>query len=48
MIDKYGSDIPRIVDSIKSNSVTDKLIADVIFSTIHRSKGMTYNMPCIY
>lgn len=45
MIDKYGSDIPRIVDSIKSNSVTDKLIADVLFSTIHRSKGMTYNMP---
>jgi superfamily I DNA/RNA helicase len=45
MVSKYGSDIPKIIDSIKNNSITEKERADVIFSTIHRSKGMTYNMP---
>ncbi len=45
MIYKYGSDIPRIVDSIKNNSVNEKSEADVIFSTMHRSKGMTYSVP---
>lgn len=45
MIYKYGSDIPRIVDGIKNNSVKEKYEADVIFSTIHRAKGQTYLLP---
>lgn len=45
MITKYGNMIPSIVDSIKNNTITRKEYADVIFSTIHRSKGQTYNIP---
>lgn len=45
MIDKYGSKIIDIVDGIKNNAVDKKENADIIFSTIHRSKGMTYLMP---
>lgn len=45
IVDNYGSDIPKIVDSIKDNTVNKKEIADVVFSTIHRSKGQTYSIP---
>lgn len=45
MITKYGYKIPQIVDGIKNNTVTKKDYADVIFSTIHRSKGQTYTIP---
>lgn len=45
MINKYGYKTPQIVDGIKNNTVTKKEIADVIFSTIHRSKGQTYVIP---
>jgi len=45
MIEKYGSRIPKIVDGIKNNTTTKKENADVIFSTIHRSKGQTYLIP---
>lgn len=45
MVTKYGSKIPRIVDNIRKNTVTNKSNANVIFSTMHRSKGQTYNIP---
>lgn len=45
MVKKYGSRIIDIVDGIKHNAVTKKEIADILFSTIHRSKGQTYTMP---
>jgi len=45
MIEKYGSSIPNIVDSIKYNTVKQKNDANVLFSTIHRSKGQTYSIP---
>jgi hypothetical protein len=45
MIEKYGSSIPNIVDGIKYNTVKQKSDADVLFSTIHRSKGQTYSIP---
>ena len=45
MVKKYGHKIVDIVDGIKSNSVTKKEVADILFSTIHRAKGMTYSMP---
>lgn len=42
MVDTYGDSIPEMIDNIKYNTVTYKNKADVIFSTIHRSKGQTY------
>ena len=45
MVEKYGSSIVTIVDGIKNNAVTDKKKADIIFSTCHRAKGMTYSLP---
>jgi len=45
MVKKYGSRIIDIVNGIKNNSVTKKESADILFSTIHRSKGMSYSMP---
>ena len=45
MVKKYSSRIIDIVNGIKNNSVTKKESADILFSTIHRSKGMSYSMP---
>ena len=45
MVDKYGSKIIDIVDGIKNNAVTDKSKADIIFSTIHKSKGLSIDIP---
>ena len=45
MIEKYGSMIIDVVDNVKYNSVKEKSQADVLFSTIHRSKGQTYTIP---
>ena len=45
MVDKYGSSIVNIVDGIKNNAVTNKDKADIIFSTIHKSKGLTLSIP---
>jgi superfamily I DNA/RNA helicase len=45
MIYKYGSQIPKIIDGIKYNTTKTKEEANVIFSTIHRSKGQTYILP---
>lgn len=45
MVDKYGHKIIDIVDGIKNNTVTDKNKADIIFSTIHKAKGLTISIP---
>lgn len=45
MVDKYGDLIPKVIDGIKNNTVKDKDRADVLFSTIHRSKGQSYSIP---
>lgn len=47
MIEQYGSIIPELIDRIKDNVVKDKTKADIIFSTIHKSKGMTYSIPVL-
>jgi len=47
MIEQYGSIIPELIDRIKDNVVKDKTKADIIFSTIHKSKGMTYSVPVL-
>jgi len=45
MVDKYGSKIIDIVDGIKNNTVTDKNKADIMFSTCHKAKGLTIDIP---
>ena len=46
-INKYGNIIPSLIDKIKNNIVKDKSKANIIFSTIHKSKGMTYSIPVL-
>jgi len=45
LVEKYGSLIPQIVDGIKYNTVKEKSKANVLFSTCHKSKGMTFTIP---
>ncbi len=45
LIFKYGSKIPDMIDGIKNNTTKSKELANVIFSTVHRSKGQTYSIP---
>jgi F-box protein, helicase, 18 len=45
IVKKYGNDIYDIIKSIKQKHVAndDKQKADVVFSTVHRCKGMEYD-----
>lgn len=45
IVKKYGNRLPGIIRSIKEKHVTneDKHKAEMIFSTVHRSKGMEYD-----
>lgn len=45
IVEKYGNEIPTIIQTIKSKHVADgeKDAAEMIFSTVHRSKGMEYD-----
>ncbi|MCX7611115.1 MAG: AAA family ATPase [Ignavibacterium sp.] len=42
IVKKYGDELPKLVKLIKDNSVDYKKDADMIFSTVHRAKGMEY------
>ncbi|GCD10402.1 UvrD-helicase domain-containing protein [Clostridium tagluense] len=42
MVKKYGAQIPSLVESIEGNTVKSKETSQVIFTTIHKSKGMTF------
>ena len=44
MVKEYGSSIPELINKIKSSTTTKREKADVIFSTIHKSKGSTFKM----
>lgn len=46
IVERYGNKIPNILKRIKSKHVEndDKDEADIIFSTVHRSKGMEYDI----
>lgn len=46
-VEKYGSKIPEIIQKIEDNTVEDKSQADIIFTTIHKSKGQTYKIPMV-
>jgi len=45
IVKEYGDDIPDILNSLKQKHVEneDKYKAEIIFSTIHRCKGMEYD-----
>ena len=45
IVNEYGNEIPEIIKTIKDKHVPndDKEKADVIFSTVHRCKGMEYD-----
>ena len=45
IVKEYGNDIPQIIKNIKALHVGDdeKENAEMIFSTVHRSKGMEYD-----
>jgi superfamily I DNA/RNA helicase len=42
IVKKYGNELPRLVRLIRDSSVDDKKDSDMIFSTVHRAKGMEY------
>ncbi len=46
IVKKYGDDIPSIVKKIKDKHIDndDKEKAEIIFSTVHRCKGMEYDV----
>ena len=45
IVKEYGNEIPGIIKSLKEKHVgnEEKLKAEIIFSTVHRSKGMEYD-----
>lgn len=45
IVKKYGKQLPRLIKSIKEHHVKDeeKAQADMVFSTVHRCKGMEYD-----
>lgn len=45
MVNEYGRDLPRLMKLLKEKHVADndRSNADVIFSTVHRCKGMEYD-----
>ncbi len=46
IVKEYGNEIPGIIKSIKEKHIADndRKNADMIFSTVHRSKGMEYDI----
>jgi len=45
VVEKYETDLPGYIKTIKDNHLenNDKLKAEIIFSTVHRCKGMEYD-----
>ena len=44
IVREYGNEIPTIIQSIKDKHVDNKDEAEIVFSTVHRSKGMEYDV----
>lgn len=42
IVKKYENDLPRLIRLIRDSTVENKKDAKMIFSTVHRSKGMEY------
>jgi len=47
MVKEYGGAIPELIEKIKSSTTTKREKSDVIFSTIHKSKGSTFPMSVL-
>jgi superfamily I DNA/RNA helicase len=45
VVKKYGDELPSIIKSIKAKHINtdDKTKAEIIFSTVHKAKGMEYD-----
>jgi len=43
VVKEFGSKLPSLINELKTNHTTDKVEADMIFSTVHRCKGMEYD-----
>jgi Superfamily I DNA and RNA helicases len=43
VVKEYGNDLPKFIARLKENEVENKEDADMIFSTVHRCKGMEYD-----
>jgi superfamily I DNA/RNA helicase len=43
IVKEYGNEIPDIIKSIKEKHIDEREEAEMIFSTVHRSKGMEYD-----
>lgn len=44
IVREYGNETPAIIQSIKEKHVDNKDEAEIVFSTVHRSKGMEYDV----
>lgn len=47
IVNTYGDKIPDIIQTLKNKSVKKREQAQVAFSTIHKSKGLTFDIPLI-
>ncbi|CAH9018711.1 UvrD-helicase domain-containing protein [Candidatus Nitrosacidococcus sp. I8] len=43
LVEKYKNNLPDMIQTLKGNHVENKQDAEIIFSTVHRSKGMEYD-----
>lgn len=43
VVKEFGNRLPGLINELKSNHTTNKEDADMIFSTVHRCKGMEYD-----
>jgi superfamily I DNA/RNA helicase len=43
VVKEFGNKLPTLISELKSNHTADKADADMIFSTVHRCKGMEYD-----
>ncbi|MCX6319100.1 MAG: UvrD-helicase domain-containing protein [Bacteroidetes bacterium] len=43
VVKEFGNRLPGLISELKNNHASDKESADMIFSTVHRCKGMEYD-----
>lgn len=43
VVKEFGNDLPRMINRLKESHAADKKDAEIIFSTVHRCKGMEYD-----
>lgn len=43
VVKEFGNDLPRMINRLKESHTSDKKDAEMIFSTVHRCKGMEYD-----